>query len=212
MSILDSIFNGSPEKRVLDRCKKIVDHAVAANRMLLVIINGSKSLDQIRDVERDSDKEVFDISNSITSGAIAPNLIDDMIRLADIEDGVVDNIFNLSRMIARYRSGSSKADKYTKENLLRMHKLINAALVLLYELHKAETVDQARKVRLRIEAIEQEGDEIKDAMLDYAYNAKGIDFKSFYYIQEVAHRADDVLDGCEDTSDMILSIMRSIVT
>ncbi len=212
MNILDRIFNGSSEKRVLDRCKKIVDHAVVANKMLLGIINGSKSLDKIRAVEHGSDKEVFDISNSITSGAIAPNLIDDMIRLADNEDSIVDNIFNLSRMIARYRGRNSKEDRYTKENLLRMQKLINAALVLLYEMHKAQTVEQAKKVRLKIEAVEQEGDEIKDAMLDYAYKTRDIDFKSFYYIQEVAHRADDVLDGCEDTSDMILSIMRSIVT
>ena len=212
MSIIDRILGGSSEKQIMDRGKKIIEHAVAANKVLVKIIKGSKDLDEIKRLERLPDNEVFEISNSITSGAVAPNLIDDMIRFIDMEDSIVDTIFNLSRAIVRYKGKNRKVNKYITENLLSLTDLIDSGLVLLREMHNADTVAEAQKIRQRIEVVEQNGDEIKDAMLDYAFESKDLDFRSFYYVQSAAYLADDILDGCEDTSDMILSIMRGILT
>ncbi len=212
MTILDRILGGSPEKQVLDRCKAIVDRAVEENKTLIKIINGSTDLKGLREIEQNSDREVFEISNSITTGAIAPNLIDDMLRFVRKEDDIVDTIFNLARAIVRYHGDDEATEKYANKNLLQLSELINSALILLYEMHKVDTLDEARVLRAKIELIEQKGDDIKDAMLDYAYKSKDIDFRSFYYIQNVAYLADDILDGCEDSSDMIVSIMRSILT
>ncbi len=212
MNILNRILGGSYEKQIMDRGKKIIDHATTANRLLVKIVKGSKDLKEIKRVERLSDNEVFEISGAITSGGIAPNLIDDMIRFVDTEDTIVDTIFNLSRAIVRYKGKNRKVNGYITRNLLDLTDLINRALVLLHQMHDAQTVDEAKRIREKIEVIEQMGDEIKDAMLDYAFESKDLDFRSFYYVQSAAYFADDILDGCEDSSDMILSIMRSIVT
>ena len=211
MSILDRILGVSSEHSVFQRSNKIIDHAVAANKILVKIVKGYRNLDEIRRIENLADKEVFEISNSITAGAIAPNLLDDMIRFVDKEDDIVDTMFNLARAIIRYKNPDRKVEKYVRENLLELTKLINSALVILNEMHKAQTVAQAQVLRSKIESIEQRGDEIKDAMLDYAYDAK-VDFKAFYYIQSAAYLSDDILDGCEDNADMMVSIMRSILS
>ncbi len=211
MSILERLLDGKSESHVMERGKKIIGHAFAANKILIKIINGSDDLEEIKRIEKLADIEVFEITNSVTSGAIAPNLIDDMIRFINMEDDIVDTMFNLARAIVRSRGKDKATDRYVKSRLLELTVLTNSALVLLYEMHKIERLAEARKYRLKIEAVEQDGDGIKDSMLDYAYSKK-MNFKSFYYIQNVAYLADDILDGCEDTADMIMSIVRSILT
>ncbi len=211
MKILDRILGGDSEQTVFERGKKIIDHATAANKVLVKMLNGYRGVEEIKKLEEQSDREVFEITNSITSGAIAPNLIDDMIRFIDMEDDIVDTIFNLARAIARYRITNKKVDRYIRGRLLALATLTNSALIVLHEMHKTERIEDARKLRIKIEDIEHRGDDIKDGMLDYAYAAK-LDFKSFYYMQNVAFLADDIIDGCEDASDMIVSIMRSILT
>ena len=212
MKFLDRIFKGSSEHDVFDRSKAIIDHAANANKILVEIISGSTDIAAIHDIEHKSDKEVFEIANSITAGAIAPNLIDDMTQFVTREDDIVDTIFNLSRAIVRYRKTKKDMDNFTKTTLLAMTELTNSSLVLLYEMHKADTLNRANTLRTKIKLIEKQGDELKDALLDYAYHQTGIDFKTFYYVQDVAYLSDDILDSCEDASDMIVSIMRSIIT
>jgi uncharacterized protein Yka (UPF0111/DUF47 family) len=211
MKILDRIFEGGTEYDVFDRSKRVIDHAISANRILTKIINGSNSIDAIHEIEHASDREIFEIVNSITSGAVSPNLIDDMIQFVDREDDIVDLIFNLSRAIVRYRKTGKDMDRFTKTKLLAHANLTTSALELLRKMLEKETLDEAGELRKKVENVEKAGDAFKDALLDYAYEAK-VDFKAFYYIQDVAYLSDDILDGCEDTSDMIVSIMRSILT
>ena len=211
MRIFDRIFEGSSEHDVFARTKIIIDHAASANKLLVKTINGSNDIDAIHEIERAADKEVFEITNSITSGAIAPNLIDDMMQFVNMQDDIVDTIFNLSRSIVRFRKSRKDMDRFTKAKLLGLSDLTNSALVLLYEMYKVNTLAEAQKLRSKIKIVEQKGDDLKDALLEYAYATK-LDFKSFYYVQDVAYLSDDILDRCEDTSDMIASIMRSIIT
>ena len=142
---------------------------------------------------------------------MSPNLIDDMIQFVDKEDDIVDLIFNLSRAIVRYRRTKNDMDGFTKAKLLALSELTASALDLLLEMLEADTIAKAGELRKKVEHVEKAGDVFKDALLDYAYEAK-LEFKAFYYIQDVAYLSDDILDGCEDTSDMIVSIMRSILT
>ena len=211
MNIFNRIFEGSSEHDIFNRTRAIIGHAASANKLLVKIINGSNDIDEIHAIERMADKEVFEITSSITSGAIAPNLIDDMMQFVNMQDDIVDTIFNLSRAIVRFRKTKKDMDKFTKTTLLGLVELTNSALVLLYEMHKMNTLSEAQKLRSKIKIIEQRGDDLKDSLLEYAYESK-LDFKSFYYVQDVAYLSDDILDRCEDTSDMIASIMRSIIT
>ena len=211
MRILERILDGKSESQIMERGKKIIGYAATANKLLVKIIKVSNNLEEIKEIEKLADNEVFEASNSVTSGAIAPNLIDDMIRFLNMEDDIIDTMFNLARAIVRSRGKNRPTDRYVNARLLELAGLTNSALTLLYEMHKIERLSDARKYRVKIESVEQQGDNIKDSMLDYAYSNK-MDFKSFYYMQNVAYLADDILDGCEDTADMIVSIVRSILT
>ncbi len=207
-----NVLGGSNEKHIIEGGLALISLASEANRMLIDVIKGSNNITAIKEVERKADVEVFEASNAITSGAVAPNLIDDLMRFMDLEEGIVDTIFNLSRAIARYRPQNRSVRRYLTSMLLELSSLIEEELSLLYKMHQVTTIAEAAEIRKKIEHLEQKGDLIKDAMIDYAYKSKSTDFKSFYYVQNVAYLADDIMDGCEDTSDMILSIMRSILT
>ncbi len=209
--MLNRILDGSSEKSIFEKGKRMIDHAVAANNVLIKIIKKSDDLQELRNIEKLADKEVFELSNAVTSGAVAPNLIDDMIRFVNMEDDIVDTMFNLGRAIIRYRGRNKKVDKYIENKMLKLTALMNSALLLLYEMHNIQKLSDASRFRFKIEAVEQEGDVIKDSMLDYAYSTD-LDFKAFYHIQNVAYLADDILDNCEDAADMITSIMRSVLT
>ncbi len=212
MGIMDTIFEGDSEKQVVERGKFIIDHGVMANRILIKIIKGSKQLEEIKRIESNVDKRVFEITNSITSGAIPPNLIDDMLAFMDAEEKIVDNIFNLARTVARYEVKDKRVNRYVKGSLLDLAGLIDHGLLTLWDMHKANTISDAGRIKRKIDQLEQKGDRIKDAMLDYAYKSGNTDYKSFYYIQDVAYLADDILDGCQDASGLMLSIFRSVLT
>ena len=72
-------------------------------------------------------------------------------------------------------------------------------------------VGTLRTLREAIENLEETVDGIKDGLLDFAYT-ESADFRSFYHIIQVARLADNILDGCEDSADALLTIISSIIT
>ncbi|MEM0094608.1 MAG: DUF47 family protein [Candidatus Micrarchaeaceae archaeon] len=208
MGILDKVLMGRDEK-ILKENIKIIEIAIKANRLLIGTINSYKNGNEIRDLEKKSDREEFKIANAISSGAIAPNLIDNMIEMLDKEDSIVDSIYNLSREIMRYRP-KNNISAYCKKNLLLINGLADEALGYLKKMESEDDIDAISSQRMKIEAIEEAGDEIKDKMFDYAYK-RTMDFKEFYHMIELAHKADDILDNCEDAADAFMTIMSSIM-
>ena len=210
MGWLGNLFDAG-EHKLFVRSRTIVHHAQTANSLLKSIINGKVvELDDLKKIEEASDAEVFQLVNSITSGGVAPNLMDDTLRFVNLEDDIVDNIYNLGRQWSRYKTNPVLA-KYIRERLNEANNLTDKALKLLYEMHSANSIETVRRLRREISRIEGEGDEIKDDMIDYAYKSK-LDYKSFYHLVEVAHKSDDILDSCQDASDAYTSIMLSILT
>ncbi len=207
---LHDIF-GNAEEDIFLQSREIYSIATKANSILERIISGSGALEEVRKLEKEAADEAFRISNLVTSGAVAPNLIYGMTRMLSIETDIVDAIFNLSRQLLRYRIREKHAAHYTRQQLKKMSALAERALKLLYRMHALDRIGSIRRVRSEIKVLEREGDYVKDSMLDFAYKS-GTSFKTFYHIAEVAHLADDVLDGCEDSADIILSIMLSIVS
>ena len=67
-------------------------------------------------------------------------------------------------------------------------------------------------LRKEIESLEQQGDDIKDRGLDILYHkAPHMHYLQFYHYSELIHKFDDILDHCEDLSDLVLSIITSIL-
>jgi uncharacterized protein Yka (UPF0111/DUF47 family) len=211
MGFLDSVFRNGFEKSIMGESSRIIVHAINANMELRKVINGSGSIKRIKEIEEESDKAVFRISNSITSGGMPPNIIPDLLRFMDFEDNIVDSIFNMARAYARYTIKDKKINDYLQKQLIAMNGLSESALDILLKMHKATTIETAHRLRYEIEKYEQRGDEIKDAMLAYAYNSK-MDYKAFNHILDMAYLSDDVQDNCEDVADRLVTIFVSIIS
>lgn len=212
MSFFNELLGEGSERSIFIRSSAIIKHARKANDNLVKIINGDyKVCGNVKSITHDSDNEVFNLSNSITSGGVAPNLIDDFMRFVNTEDEIVDMIFTLSRALCRYEIKDRKAADFVKKRLLNTTDIIDQSLQILLKMHTTDTADAMRKLRSRVEELEQRDDEIKESLLDFAYDSK-LDYKTFYQITTVAYLSDDIVDSCEDSADMLLSIMLSILT
>ncbi len=191
---------------------EIIDIAIKANKELQKIVEGdTKVIERVRVLEKESDDKAFMLSSSISSGVVSPNVIDDMLTLINLEDNIVDSIYNLARETLRYRIPNKKTNAMLQKNVMAMLDMTDSALQVMKKMLSSDDTVKIKEFRREIELLEQEGDEVKDSLLDNEYK-NDMDFKTFRHIEEVAHKADDILDSCEDSSDMFLSIMLSIMT
>ena len=167
MNLFEGIFD-SGERKVIGMSKRIIEYAISANTLLEKMIAGEDNVTRIKVIERDADKEVFMITNSIVGGAIAPNLIDDMLLFINREDDIIDNIFNLSRELKRYQYKKRSMAAVIKKRLVESARLNEKSLSLLMKMHKTDLVWKINKLMLDIESIEESGDVIKDSMFSLA--------------------------------------------
>ncbi len=210
MGFIERILQGG-EKEILEKLNQIVEIGIEASTFIDELILKGGTIEKIKDLEKRSDNVAFEITNMVTSGGIAPNLIDNLLELVNKEDNIIDSMYNLARELLRYNIHNKELDKYVKERLLKMNSFAKEALSTMKKMHVSDRLSEIRKFRSRIEELEEEGDNIKDSLFDIAYTKK-IDYKTFYHIMELAHEADDVLDNCEDSSDIFLTVMSSIVS
>ena len=89
--------------------------------------------------------------------------------------------------------------------------LADKQLETLGKLLEANSIDEAKSYRNEIEKLEEAGDELKDAGFDGMYkNRQLFDYFSFQHYTEVLRKLDDIEDGVEDMSDLILAIANTI--
>ncbi|MCL4383626.1 MAG: DUF47 family protein [Candidatus Marsarchaeota archaeon] len=214
MKLFDSFVNkffNSEEKTIVEKFIEIVEIGIKTNEKIPRLFDSNASIDEIRKLERQSDRKAFEIYNIIISGAIAPNLIDILLEFVNIEDNIIDTLYNLAREILRYKVKNIEIQKYIKDSVLQGTVLIGKTLLLLHEMEKLDDLYAIKKIRAKIQKNEQLGDKLKDSIFDFAYEQK-VDFKTFYHLLEIGHKLDDVLDSCEDSSDAFMTFMSSLVT
>ena len=72
-------------------------------------------------------------------------------------------------------------------------------------------ITKALSLAQEIERLEETGDDVKDQMLDQIYGSwEKLDYASFHNYIETTIEADDILDECEDASDLVVTIMNSL--
>ena len=212
------------ERNVFGELSQIVSIAAQANVILKVMYKDccnkqalTENMHAVRALEKKSDAIAFKLNEDITSGAISPNLIDDLIESTHLADNIVDIIFYLSRELSRMAKANITdlelhqevewAEVYT-----RLLNLVDQSLPKLQLMLSTGSVPQILQLRTEIEAIEETGDDIKDAGFDKLYSmASDLHFLQFYHYSEMLHRSDDILDTCEDLSDVLVSIVTSIL-
>jgi uncharacterized protein len=212
------------EKKLFSQLADIIAVATEANstvRKMFKLGNDAEALTEnmlaVRSLERKSDEIAFKLSEDVTSGAVSPNLIDNLIECAHVADNIVDTLYYLSRELDRMSKASPSEFPLHREPewisiFEHMFVLADRSLLKLKQALCSSSVPEILQLRKEIEDLEEEGDDIKDSGFDKLYAlASNLHFLQFYHYSEMLHKSDDVLDGCEDLSDLIVSVITSIL-
>lgn len=173
---------------------------------------------QIKKYEKEADELAMSIRQQITGGAISSNLMDNLITLVETCDDLLDKSYFISREIRRVHENAHKFDQYATEELEKGYKvcreILDVTLVaveqvsVLLEASDSRVIDEARR---KIEKMEEQVDDLKDNLIDDLYtNADTLPYIIFIHLTELVHKLDDMLDDCEDISDLVHTIKVSI--
>jgi uncharacterized protein Yka (UPF0111/DUF47 family) len=205
------------EKGVFERLKAFAEMARGETPLAIKLVQerlaDSGVLESMKGLEKQSDELTFKLSEDIMNGAINPVVLRDLLHVTDLMDSVFDNYYFIAREVNRtVKSGIDlpMLDKMT-EIFVQQINLADKQLEALGKLLEASSMDEARSFRDEIEKLEESGDELKDSGFDAMYdNRKLFDYFSFQHYVEVLRKVDDIQDGVEDMSDLILAIANTI--
>ena len=205
------------EKGIFERLKALADKAreetPLATRLFQERLADHGVLEGMKALEKQSDELTFKLSEDILNGAINPAVLRDLLHVTDLMDGVFDDYYFVAREVDRTVASGIELpmlDRMTKI-FVGMVNLADKQLETLGNLLEAQSMDAVRSLREVIEKLEEEGDELKDSGFDDMYdNHKLFDYFSFQHYTEVLRKLDDVEDGVEDMSDLILAIANTI--
>ena len=205
------------EEGVFERLKALADMArketPLATRLFQERLSDPNVLEGMRSLEKQSDELTFKLSEDIMNGAINPAVLRDLLHVTDLMDTVFDDYYFLAREVNRTvvtRVELPMLDEMTKTFVSQVN-LADRQLETLGKLLEANTMDEVRSLRRDIEKFEEEGDELKDSAFDQIYeNHRLFDYFSFQHYTEVLRKLDDIQDGAEDMSDLILAIANTI--
>ncbi len=212
------------EKNIFGELSQIIVIASEANTILQEMLSecqNEKPLDNgmqaIRVLENKSDNVAFKVSEDITTGAVSPNIIEHLLESAQIADDIVDNYYYQSRQLCRMcKAKFPYSEAYREAEWIALFKsmldLADKALIKVKQTLSMSDLTQILELRREIEDLEHQGDDIKDRGFDWLYReAPHMHYLQFHHYSELLHKFDDILDGCEDLSDRILSVITSIL-
>lgn len=176
----------------------------------------TESNEDMRLLEKQADKVSFKIKEDIVNGAVNPNVLDNLLSCVELADSIVDNYYFVSRELKRM--ANVKPDERFSEGVpeltdtfRKMIDLTDRALATLEKTLKTTNLPELGELRSTVELLEEEGDNIKDDGFDRLYaSAPNIHYLQFSHFSELLHKFDDVLDSCEDISDLVVAIITSI--
>lgn len=211
------------EKNVFNELAQIITIATEVNKLVTNMFKLDHKEKELTDImhavqalEKKSDEIAFKISEDVTSGAISPNIIDSLLDCVQVADDIVDTYYYISREIDRMAKTYSSGFQIhhtdwdsVYENILA---LAEKSLLKLKQVLSSSNVTEILALRKEIEAVEERADDVKDEGFDRLYSvASKLHYLEFNHYSELLHKCDDVLDSCEDLSDLIVSVVTSIL-
>ncbi|HKM51451.1 MAG TPA: DUF47 family protein [Candidatus Bathyarchaeia archaeon] len=209
------------ERKTFREMAEIIVIARKANELMLEILTQPKSnglalkVEQIKLLEKSSDEIAFKLKRHIMNGAVSPTIIDNMLSCVEVADSVIDDYYVASRELSRmanveFDMGSERRAELDSA-LVIMLENASFAIGILERLLEATDVRDIKRQRQEIERIEEEVDNVKDSAFDRLYAlAPTMHYLRFTHYSGLLHRFDNILDGCEDLSDLIVSVITSI--
>ena len=172
---------------------------------------------KVSENEKKADDITLELKRNVTSGAIGSTLMDNFLNLIEKFDDIIDRTYWISREMTRTKD-SLIANSFHMEPVSNFY--ANFCVILEKNIEAVKMVDrmlqvsdvsEAKQIRKEIEKLEEEVDEIKDGIIDRLYRiSESISYLTFNHINSVVHTLDDLLDDCEDISDLILTTMMSV--
>jgi uncharacterized protein len=212
------------EENIFGELSQIIVIAAEANTILYNMLSDCKNekcldtgMQAIRVLENKSDNIAFKVNEDITTGAVSPNILENLLECVHVADDIVDTYYYQSREISRmYKAKFPYSEEIEDAEWIATFKsmleLAEKALGKVKQTLLISDLSEILQLRKEIEALEQQGDEIKDKGFDVLYReAPHIHYLQFYHYSELLHKFDDILDGCEDLSDLVLSVITSIL-
>jgi hypothetical protein len=211
------------EKNIFSELAQIVAIALEANKLVPSMFGMDYKRKEITEamhsmqlLEKKSDEIAFKITEDITGGAISPNIIDNLLESVQKADDLVDLYYYLSReldrMASAYSAGMLKDHSDWEPVYDNLFDLAEKCLVKLTQALSSSSVSEILELWKQIESLEEQGDDIKDTGFDRLYSiASNLHYLQFYHYSELLHKCDDILDACEDLSDLIVSVVTSIL-
>ncbi|MEM4311381.1 MAG: DUF47 family protein [Nitrososphaerales archaeon] len=211
------------EKRLFDRVNDLFDLSFQANELILPFFLKERSLEEVRSMahkvaklEREGDKITRSLDIEISSGSLAPPLLEDFKRIVEYADEVLDKLHFMARELnrgiayvklmneveAKVYSLIGEILKKGKEANIKMRKLL---VSLGY------SIEEAREIARDIEALEEEVDEIKNMSLDIIYSSPQ-NFLIFHHLLQLTMVAESILDIYEDISDLSISLVKALIS
>jgi hypothetical protein len=212
------------EKSIFSELIQIIALAQEANAVLSRTLSEDqneqtldKGMQAIRSLEKNSDTIAFKVSEDITTGAVSPNTLDNLLAAVHIADDIVDLYYYQSRELYRmYKARFPYSEVLEEKEWFSLFKdmldLSDKALSKVKQTLSISDLTEILELHKEIESLEEQGDDIKDQGLDWLYrHAPHMHYLQFYHYNELLHKFDDILDSCEDLSDLLLSIITSLL-
>jgi len=216
------------ERKSFREIIEMVEIARKSNAIMIVMMSELKlgdlvlKMQDLKALEKKSDEIAFMIKGHITKGAINPTVIDNLLNCVEVADSLVDDYYIASRELWRManvefdnnllvRLPNSNRVPELDTALVKMLEKADSVFAILKRLLEAADSKEIMKLRHDIELGEEESDNVKDNAFDRLYSlAPTMHYLRFSHYSELLHRFDDILDGCEDLADLVVSVMVSI--
>lgn len=211
------------EKSILLQLAKFTDMAETAVGLLkdMLSLDDDKKVqinNRIKKLEKDADNLSMKLKQQITGGAISSNLMDNLLELVETCDDLLDKSYFISREIKRVHENAHKFDDDSRGTLesgyATCRKILEVSVDaisnvrILLEAKDSAVMDDSRN---RIEMLEEQVDDLKDNLIDDLYRVSDtLPYLIFIHLTELAHKLDDMLDDCEDISNLVHTIDLSI--
>ncbi|OLD02885.1 hypothetical protein AUG19_07035 [archaeon 13_1_20CM_2_54_9] len=213
------------EKEAFSRIEELARLGEESLELLVKILSGTKNgvadvdsyTARISALEKEGDLITQSLEESLGRGAIIASLSNDFERLVDSVDSILDRAHSLSRQLRRVTRRplrqAKEFDTAFRKEQVRLIEIGQSQVKVLRRLLVAAGSDRARAVGLahEIERLEEQGDDVKDGMLDEIYGSwEKLDFASFHNHIQTTIEADDILDLCEDASDLVIAVTKAL--
>jgi len=208
-------FFRSGETEIIELLEKHTKISLHSMDNLIRIVSSDTNLNEylskIERYEKNGDKISYKATRKVMEGAVSIAIINNLIKIIDDTDMLLDKILYLARESIRLKTSLNYRDKVMwvpiYENILHSNLIIRELNTMLDEIRIGYKAPAILKKRDRIEELEEEGDEMKSRALDILYERAGeIDDKTFILLRDFILTIDDLEDLCEDIANHIILV------